>query len=322
MGFAPASVLHRLSFADVLDDATQQGYQRRFSREHSLEFRQYIRKPTATTIPLTFNLRPTPTGQWRLTPGDPPAAKLLIAGGQAQVFAQVDCQHRLGFLSDVDIPLAFMTYLGLDLDEEMEVFSVINGKAKGLSSSLLDFHESRLSKDLSATKPELYLALRLAEDIRSPWYQRLDLGGSRTVGLRRFASLRTMQKAAKRFLKAAQVSGPLPIDRLVEVLIHFWTAVSILLEREWADPRGYLLTKGVGVYSLMSLAGELFREALRNSVQCDQDYFIGVLSDFITTIDWSGSGPMRGFGGVSGADQALQLLKTERQLAERMIAHA
>jgi hypothetical protein len=39
MGFAPASLLAALSFADVLDETNGKGYQRRFSREHSLEFK-------------------------------------------------------------------------------------------------------------------------------------------------------------------------------------------------------------------------------------------------------------------------------------------
>jgi DNA sulfur modification protein DndB len=313
LGFAPASLLHSLSFADVLDETTRQGYQRRFSQDHSLEFRKYIRAQGATTIPLTFNLRPSPAGSWKMVAPHPPAATIVIAANAGKVLAQVDCQHRLGFLADVDVPLAFMTYLGLTVREEMEVFNIINGKAKGLSSSLLDFHESRLSKDLGSTRPELYLALRLAEDSRSPWYQRLDLGGNRTVGLYRYASLRTMQKAAKRFLKECQIPAVTNIEHLVDVSIAFWNAVSILLKNEWKDPRRHLLTKGVGVYALMSLAGGLFREGSLRGTPCDQEYFIGVLSDFITTIDWSSSGPLRGFGGSSGADHALELLRTIRK---------
>src|ERR1700682_3317113 len=201
LGFASASLLSQLSFADVLDEATQQGYQRRFSREHSLQFRKYIRTAGATTIPLTFNLRPASAAHWALIAKRPPSAKIIISSPSEKIFAQVDCQHRLGFLADVNIPLAFMTYLGLSVEDEMAVFNIINGKAKGLSSSLLDFHESRLSKDLGRTRPELFLALKLAEEPRSPWFQRLDLGGERTVGMHRYASLRTMQKGVKRFLK-------------------------------------------------------------------------------------------------------------------------
>jgi DGQHR domain-containing protein len=215
-----------------------------------------------------------------------------------------------------------MTFLGMSMKEEMEIFSVINGKAKGLSSSLLDFHETRLTEDLSSTKPELFLALRLAEDPRSPWYQRLDLGGAPTVGMHRYASLRTMQKAAKRFLRAIRSAPATPrITELPNVLVHFWLAVARVLHKEWREPRKYLLTKGIGVYSLMSLAGELVHEGLERGVVLDQRYFEATLSDFLTAIDWSSNGPLRGFGGVSGADQALQVLHHERSLARQFATH-
>src|SRR5438128_1055260 len=58
LGFAPAGVLHALSFADVLDEDTGRGYQRRFNAPHSLDFRRYIQRAGTSTIPLTFNLRP------------------------------------------------------------------------------------------------------------------------------------------------------------------------------------------------------------------------------------------------------------------------
>ena len=44
-GDAGGSLLHRLSFADVLNEDTGQGYQRRFNAKHSQGFRRYIREP-------------------------------------------------------------------------------------------------------------------------------------------------------------------------------------------------------------------------------------------------------------------------------------
>ena len=79
----------------------------------------------------------------------------------------------------------------------MEVFNVINSKAKGLSASLLDFHDAQLASDLVGDRPELFIALYLNNETGSPWYRQLDLGGNATSGLGRRASLRTMQKAVK-----------------------------------------------------------------------------------------------------------------------------
>lgn len=311
VGFAPASTLAEVSFPDLLDESTGKGYQRRFHREHSLEFKRYIQQPGASTIPLTFNLRPDRSECWKLTPCAAPSgtAILKIAASALPVMAQVDCQHRLGYLGDSSIQFAFMTYVGLSVTEEMEIFRIINGKAKGLSGSLLDFTEARLGADtLSSAKPELFVAVRMQEDPASPWYQRLDLGGTVTVGTKRQASLRTMQNAAKRFLREAQLPLSLIRDTAPRLVMDFWTAISMVLPKEWNDPRGHMITKGIGVYSLMSLAGIFVHEASKSNKPCNLDFFIAKLSDFVHLIDWSNHGPLQGYGGASGADAVLGLL--------------
>src|SRR6266513_1223652 len=78
LGFAPATVLHALSFADVLDEDTGRGYQRRFNRQHSLDFRKYIQEALSTTIPLTFNLRPRDDRAWRIIERGETRARLEI----------------------------------------------------------------------------------------------------------------------------------------------------------------------------------------------------------------------------------------------------
>jgi DGQHR domain-containing protein len=311
LGFAVAADLYRVSFPDILDEVSGKGYQRRFHREHSLEFKRYIQQPGSTTIPLTFNLRPGHKG-WKLT-RESTGATLVIDVDKGPVMAQVDCQHRLGYLRESPISFAFMAYIGLGTDEEIEIFRVINGKAKGLSGSLLDFTEARLVEDdLKAARPELFIALVLHEDQRSPWHQRLDLGGNRTTGPLRVASLRTMQKAARRFLREAGLSGKDVDETVATKVIDFWKAVTLVLADQWNHPREHMLIKGIGVYCLMSLAGELYREAISKGLPCDIDYFIAELSDFIQTIDWSNKGPLKGYGGASGADAALELLRQLR----------
>ena len=315
IGFSPASVLYKCSFPDLLDEKTGKGYQRRFHREHSLEFKRYIHKPGASTIPLTFNIRPEYSKFWTLQQTDKKTGTyvLKINADAGPVMAQVDCQHRLGYLQDSTIQFAFMVYIGLTVTEEIEIFRVINGKAKGLSGSLLDLTEAKLAGDtLSKVKPELFIAVHLHENPLSPWYQRLDLGGTSIVSPMRQASLRTMQKAIKRFLKEAQ----LPTERIPELapqtVIDFWKAVSIVAPKEWNAPRSHMLTKGVGVYSLMSLAGILVREASEKNKISDLDYFIAKLSDFLGQIDWSNQGSLQGYGGASGADAVLELMEQLR----------
>lgn len=320
IGFATAAILYKCSFPDLLDESTGKGYQRRFHREHSLEFKRYIQQPGASTIPLTFNIRPEFSKSWSLQPASSNSklSVLKIKTDAGPVMAQVDCQHRLGYLQDSQIQFAFMVYIGLTVTEEIEIFRIINGKAKGLSGSLLDFTEAKLTgQALSTVKPELYIALNLQEEPLSPWYQRLDMGGTSIVSPKRQASLRTMQKAVKRFLKEAHIPTEQIPTLAPNLVIDFWKAISIVASNEWKAPRSHMLTKGVGVYSLMSLAGILVREASASNKKCDLDYFIGKLSDFIGQIDWSNQGTLQGYGGASGADAVVELMK---QLRNKEIA--
>lgn len=311
LGFAPAGLLYNLSFADVLNEDTGLGYQRRFDPQHSLDFRKYIQQKNSSTIPLTFNLRPRSDGAWKIKNISSSTAVLEIKDEAGKVFTQVDCQHRLGYLNDINIDLPFMCFVGLSEHEEMEVFKIINSKSKGLSTSLLDFHDATVATDLASERPELFIALHLNNNSESPWYRQLDLGGITTSGLMRRASLRTMQKAVKRFLrhtKFLQLHSP---ETAAQIVLDFWAAVAVVLPDAWDSPRHYLINKGVGVYALMTIAGDLYAESMGQT--CDKRYFVTKLSEFVTDIDWSSQGPLRGFGGEGGVNSVVALIRETRR---------
>jgi len=318
LGSAPVRLLHALSFADVLDEQTGRGYQRRFNAQHSLDFRRYIQRPGSATIPLTFNLRPRDDGAWRLHDLPGGLAALTVEGG-VKVLSQVDCQHRLGYLSDLDLSLPFMSFIEMDEREEMEIFGVINGKAKGLSRSLLDFHDAQLCADLAAERPELLIALFLKNEPTSPWYHRLDLGGNPVSGLDRRASLRTVQKAAKAFLRRTRPTVILGAEQAAQALHDFWVAVASVLPEAFAKPRRYLVTKGIGVYALMELAADMVCE---QDGKCpDVAGFTARFADFATGFDWSTTGPLRGLGGEGGVREAVRLIRDARRRAHLKVAH-
>jgi hypothetical protein len=174
----------------------------------------------------------------------------------------------------------------------------------------LDFHDATLANDLAKERPELFIALYLNNMSESPWHRQLDLGGTGTSGLMRRASLRTMQKATKRFLNQTQILNKHSAERAGKVVLDFWAAVALLLGTAWDNPRRYLVTKGVGVYSLMGIAADLSNECLLQTP--DKRYFTNKLSEFITEIDWTTEGAMKGFGGESGVTLALTLLRNTR----------
>ncbi len=311
IGFAAANLLYNLSFADVLDEDTRRGYQRRFNPKHSLDFRMYIQQENSSTIPLTFNLRPRSDDAWRIFEGSDSTAVLEIQEEAGKVLTQVDCQHRLGYLNDVNIDLPFMCFIGLTEREEMEVFNVINSKAKGLSTSLLDFHDATLATDLASERPELFIALHLNNNSESPWYRQLDLGGTSTSGLMRRASLRTMQKAIKRFLNQTRVLRIHSPEAVAQVVLNFWSGVAVVLREAWDSPRRYLINKGVGVYALMTIAGDLYLEAAGQA--CDKRYFVTKLAEFINDVDWSSQGPLKGFGGEGGVTSVVSHIREKRR---------
>lgn len=304
-------VLHAISFADVLNEDTGRGYQRRLNRQHSLDFRKYIQGSGAATIPLTLNARPCSDDTWKLTRTSG-GAKLEIRADAGRVLTQVDCQHRLGSLHDVETQLPFMCFLGLTEREEMEIFNVINSKAKGLSTSLLDFHAATLAENLATERPELLIALHLNADASSPWHQQLDLGGTTTSGLKRRASLRTMQKAVKHFLAQTKLGKTTDIEVLAATVLAFWSAIAEVLGDAWREPRRYLVNKGVGVYALMAVAGDLVQEA-PGVGSCDKRYFVAKLSEFVTNIDWSTGGDFKGLGGEAGVKQAVTQIRSVRK---------
>lgn len=321
VGFARASDLHRLSYADVIDEETGRGYQRRFNSQHSLDFRRYIQRPNSTTIPLTFNLRPEAGASWSVERDGRGRAVVVIEAGASRVMTQVDCQHRLGHLDDLDVTLPFMAFVGLNEREEMEIFSVINGKAKGLSPSLLDFHDGRLAADLAGDRPELFIALHLNNDAGSPWHRQLDLGGGSTSGMSRKASLRTIQKAVKRFLARSRILQAETVETAARVVLDYWAAVAAVLPWEWSKPRKHLVTKGVGVYALMDVAADLWIER-RNGCGADRRYFVQKLTDFAGEVDWGSAGDFAGLGGEAGAKAAAAHIRSvRRRLTVKAVAN-
>ena len=315
LGFAPADMLFKHSFADILNEDTGAGYQRPFNARHSQDFRRYIKEIGSSTIPLTLNLRPPGDGRWSIedVSGD---TRLVIESGAGKIMAQVDCQHRLGHLADLPIVLPFMCFVGLSEREEMEVFSVINSKAKGLSRSLLDYHEAQFAGDLATERPELFVALHLNNSDESPWRRRLNLGGSTTSGLKRIASLRMMQQAALEFLKATRILKTQSAEEACAALEDFWKAIEQVLPKEWAEPRHHVLTKGIGVYALTRIAADIFLEARDAGRACDRRAFAASLSDFVDRIDWSNDGSLKGFGGQGGVKAAVEHIRDVRHRAK------
>jgi DNA sulfur modification protein DndB len=306
LGFAPANILKHHSFADILKEDTGEGYQRPFNRQHSIDFKRYITANSGSTPPLTFNLRKDQKNLWSISTGNDRGAVLILRKGQ-RCLAQVDCQHRLGELDDVDTELPFMAYIGLDLRQEMAIFNVINSKAKGLSSSLTDYHESKLLSDLANEAPHLFISRRLNEDKVSPWFKMIRYGGETTSGLRRRASFRMMQKTVASFLTQIKNVELGTLEDKYQIILNFWTGIQDLFANEWENHRHNLITKGVGLYSLMLILADIVRQ--NPTASFSVNYFKEILSPLKGNFDWSSNGRFAYVGGRKGVQNVYSELK-------------
>jgi DNA sulfur modification protein DndB len=306
LGFASAKVLKQHSFADILNEDSGEGYQRPFSRQHSLDFKRYIINSNSSTPPLTFNLRKDHKTLWSIKSGRNRSAILNIHR-DSRCLAQVDCQHRLGELDDMDIELPFMAYIGLDLRQEMAIFNIINSKAKGLSSSLTDYHESKLLADLANEAPHLLISRKLNEDNSSPWLRMVRYGGETTSGLKRRASFRMMQKTIASFLAQTRGIALGTLEDKYQIISSYWSAIQILFPDEWKNHRYNLITKGVGLYSLMLLLADIVKQNPKASFT--QDHFTTILTPLKGNFDWSSSGRFAYVGGRKGVQDVYAALK-------------
>lgn len=306
LGFARANILYSCSFADILNEDTGNGYQRPKNPTHSRSFRQYILQPGTSTIPLTFNLRPDLARYWSLKKEKTGSALLTIKLGRA-CLAQVDCQHRLGDMADTDIPFAFMSYIGLNLRTEMALFNIINSKAKGLSSSLTDFHQTRLIDELAQVAPHLLLAKRLNEDQKSPWYKMVRCGGESTSGNMRRTSFRMLQSTIRKAIRRMREIGITNIESQYQIILGYWQAIRKVFPNEWNNPRHSLLTKGIGLYSLMELLCDLV--SVSEEAGLDEEWFVQKLQLLVPSVDWNSKGMFADAGGRKGAHQIYNVLK-------------
>ena len=62
----------------------------------------------------------------------------------------------------------------------------------------------------------------------------------------------------------------------------------------------------------MRLAAELVKEHDEQNISISKEYFVEKLSEFLPTFDWSTNGPLKGYGGASGADAAFVVLNDLR----------
>jgi DGQHR domain-containing protein len=302
IGSAPLSLLHSVSFVDQFDMDAEEGVQRPLNKPHAKSFRQYIERVQqggkATAPPLIFSLREEPKIQ---------NGTLLLP--EKKALARVDCQHRMEFTGDLNIPLPFVIYLNLSKDEETEIFTTINDKHKGLSKSLVDSHLLSLSKAPKEQAPHLAISAQLNKDADSPWHGAVNTGGisKGTPGSKRKITMRTFQEA-NRVLIAGPRCQNSTYDTKYDAAKNFWQAVASVFADAWTESRKNLLTKGVGIAAL----GELGKWILEDCLAKD-DISVASMAQHLKRLegfDWGNqTSLLKLVGGQKGAAAAARMFK-------------
>jgi hypothetical protein len=134
-------------------------------------------------------------------------------------------------------------------------------------------------------------------------------GGETTSGLKRRTSLRMMQKAVKEFIAKANCRQRFNTEKSYEIIVNYWQAVRRVFPAEWEDHRHHLLTKGVGLYSMMQVLTDYVNLFVRD--EYSEDFFMNKLGVLSGRLDWSSEGTFASANGRKGAHEVYRNIKEE-----------
>lgn len=304
LGSAPLSLLHSISFVDQFDMDSEEGVQRPLHKAHAQEFRKYIERSAqggkVTAPPLIFSMREEAKVQ---------NGHLVIPANKKKTLARVDCQHRLEFTGDLDVPMPFVIYMGLSKEEETEIFTTINDKHKGLTKSLVDSHHLSLSQAPEDEIPHIAIAAKLNKDADSPWSNAVNTGGisKSTAGSKRKITLRTFQEANKVLISGARCQNA-EYQTKYDAAKNYWQAVATVFSEAWADSRKHLITKGVGIAALAELGKWIVEDCLGKD-----DISVAAMAAHLKKLEgfnWGNqTSPLKLIGGQKGATAAAKMFK-------------
>jgi DNA sulfur modification protein DndB len=302
-----------LTFVPVVERSTESflteieegGYQRPGSKSRMRSFMKYLRDhPSSVVPPVLLSDR----GNWEFHPeGDDAFGRLIISGPAAII----DGQHRLGgYVAlyegergiDPEIrPVDFILLSGLDREEEMEEFVIVNNTQKGVPKSLTTY----LAEEEEA---QIAWALNLEED--SPFKGRIT-----RVAMQRqhLFALHSVAKQIQRMYDYGALSS-LDVETKVEYAIRYWTIIADVLQDEWkdiekldnADSRGrkdfeYKLLELTGLIAWSLMAKYILGRSYSELAGMNWEN-VRRLVESCGAVDWRKDGPYAGrTGEVGGA---------------------
>lgn len=251
----------------------------------------------------------------RALSGDAAAVKELH-----HALAIIDGQHRfegallaVGNDSEFDLDVVLLVIHGLTYVEETDEFNVINTTPKRLPKALVEWNRFGITEEASASwEQEIRkIAVTLATDPGSPWFEQVNLTGTgREPG--RPVTLEGMRRSTDNMLKAGGLRH-LKYERRYELVKAYWNAIGEAFPDAWGDvqpgvrmPDGSIVMAGgvwqdedgatvkvprvdyrikelVGVAALAKLGGDILAEALGSQ---DPFLYLNREVEKIGVVDW------------------------------------
>lgn len=163
----------------------------------------------------------------------------------------VDGQHRLfGFkYAQKKFDLLCTGFVGLEVEDQAEIFITINTKQKGIPASVI-YDLLPVVKDAEFKKKRAHsLVSQLNEDADSPWYNNVKMLG---VG----KGLVSQSTFAKNLEKLIDPNGGVLASYneqyQFKILLNYFNAFNAIFRNEWGN-RKFVLTKTVGIAAMCGI---------------------------------------------------------------------
>lgn len=288
-----SNIAFSLFYTKPFNHPSGKGYQRPVNKKRCEEISLFLSKgENSLFTPILLNA----AGNWEFVPYDKNRSSFgrLLCQDKASL---MDGQHRLGGIrlyadetgSEIGIP--FLAFHYLDEDEEIELFDVINTKAKGIGNSLSKYLK-RDSDDIS------WIATELIVRKDSPFHDIGSITGIRRKG--RHVTLQNLYKVVGFLFNNSKLRSLGKFEKLL-ITMFYYNEIKELFNAEWSDYKDHRLSHIVCLNAL-AIAGEKMI-TLQVSDELKTIDYEGISKSIkkLRRFNWSSQGGLKYLKGISGS---------------------
>jgi DGQHR domain-containing protein len=323
-GYAPLSLLSRMSQADIYDQVKNPtGTQRDLSPKHAREAYEYVRDQKRAYWPEVFLCaRNMSVISFRPSDGNSNCGVLTVNLAAIQSkksisISRIDGNHRLHYadgheagMPPIEKAVSFCLAVDLTLEDEISLFRDINNNQKRMNTSHLDNIESRLTDEqkLMQDEPDLYIAQRLGRAKESPFFGMVYEGGVKES--RNMIPLRALRSGINYMLSQhTKLRALKDAEAQYNVICNYFEATKLWVPKAWEFPKDHLALRGSGLWGLCALGANVIDRALGKATFEAQE-MLRILNSG-KKWDWTNKGHFQGLGGWSGAIKISEMISEE-----------